>query len=247
MHPARVACGVLALLATLGLAGTCAAQFALGIEAPSAVSVSHPPAGLAAADPGLAPAPPVRLAASSDNWLGAFLEGLFGLPPQSGPRRVRPTVPHRRSPREMHFIPAPEPVAPPIPVPLPEMEEEGVATYRTVCVRLCDGYYWPISFATTTDNFERDETVCRRSCGSPAALYYYLNPGGVPEEMISLQGELYADLSTAFLHRSTYDASCKCRPHPWEAEALERHQSYARPDEPRAATGPRRPRSATSP
>jgi hypothetical protein len=110
-----------------------------------------------------------------------------------------------------------------------------------MCVRLCDGYYWPVSFATLKDNFKRDEKICARSCSATAALYYYPNPGGELEEMVSLQGRPYQSLGTAFLHRVTYDASCKCRPHPWEAEAVERHKVYA--SQPRTvAHGPRRAR-----
>ena len=30
------------------------------------------------------------------------------------------------------------------------------ATYRTVCVRLCDGYYFPVSFSTLPSHFARD-------------------------------------------------------------------------------------------
>src|SRR5690606_29512315 len=32
-------------------------------------------------------------------------------------------------------------------------------TYRTVCVRLCDGFFFPISFATTPDRFGADEAA----------------------------------------------------------------------------------------
>jgi hypothetical protein len=39
--------------------------------------------------------------------------------------------------------------------------------------------------------------------------------------MVSLDGVPYKSLGTAFLFRASYDASCKCRPHPWEKEALE--------------------------
>ena len=31
-------------------------------------------------------------------------------------------------------------------------------TYRTVCVRSCDGYYFPISYATTAERFAGSET-----------------------------------------------------------------------------------------
>ena len=26
--------------------------------------------------------------------------------------------------------------------------QDGTGNYRTLCVRMCDGYYWPVSFAT---------------------------------------------------------------------------------------------------
>jgi len=33
-------------------------------------------------------------------------------------------------------------------------------TYRTLCVRRCDGYYFPISFSTTRDHLAVDEAMC---------------------------------------------------------------------------------------
>jgi len=101
------------------------------------------------------------------------------------------------------------------------------ATYRTVCVRLCDGYYWPISFATSPEYFERDAATCQRSCRSSARLFVYRNPGQEPEQMVDLSGRRYARLETAFRYRTIYDASCRCRPEPWEQEALDRHRMYA--------------------
>jgi len=114
------------------------------------------------------------------------------------------------------------------------------ATYRTMCVRLCDGYYWPISFSTARSNFGRDSKVCTKSCDTAAALYYYSNPDGGPEDMVSIGGRPYTSLGTAFAYRTAYDASCKCRPHPWETEAIERHQKYAQPKRRRADTQSRR-------
>ncbi len=99
--------------------------------------------------------------------------------------------------------------------------------HRTVCVRMCDGYFWPISFATAEDNFERDQSVCENSCSSPAKLYVYENPGQEPEQMVNLKGQPYSKLSTAFLFRAKLDQSCKCNPHPWEKEAMDRHRRYA--------------------
>lgn len=100
-------------------------------------------------------------------------------------------------------------------------------TYRTVCVRLCDGYYWPISFSTTPQGFDRDSEKCESSCSSSAALYVYRTAGGDPETMADLYGRPYNRLKTAFLYRAQYDANCKCKADPWEREAMDRHRMYA--------------------
>ncbi len=99
------------------------------------------------------------------------------------------------------------------PVPAPR---SGVAgTYRTMCVRTCDGYYFPISFATTTGNFSRDEKACQSMCpGTDVALYHHDAAGEESEAMISLSGEPYTALPTAFNYRKTNIAKvqgCECR------------------------------------
>ena len=104
---------------------------------------------------------------------------------------------------------------------------EHRGTYRTLCVRLCDGFYWPISYATTPEHFDNDRRKCESSCGSPVQLYKYSNPGGDLEDMEDLKGRPYSKLKTAFLYRTEYDASCKCKSDPWEQEATSRHRMYA--------------------
>ncbi|HRD75725.1 MAG TPA: DUF2865 domain-containing protein [Hyphomicrobiaceae bacterium] len=103
-------------------------------------------------------------------------------------------------------------------------------TYRTVCVRLCDGYFWTVSFSTTDDRFEQDSATCARSCGQQVRLFTYKVPGGRPEDMEDLSGRPYAKLKTAFLFRSRFDASCRCKPDPWSAEASMQHRLYALQD-----------------
>jgi hypothetical protein len=100
-------------------------------------------------------------------------------------------------------------------------------TYRTLCVRLCDGYYWPISFSVTNDRLERDSQLCERSCETKARLFVYRNPGGDIEDMWDLKGRHYRLLPTAFAYRTQYVASCKCKPHPWEEVSKVRHLTYA--------------------
>jgi Protein of unknown function (DUF2865) len=99
--------------------------------------------------------------------------------------------------------------------------------YRTLCVRLCDGYYFPISFSASPGRFERDAQVCASQCGTQARLFVHPNPGGAIEDMKDLAGRPYSQLRTAFLYRTEYVPSCKCQPHPWESAALNRHRAYA--------------------
>jgi len=101
------------------------------------------------------------------------------------------------------------------------------ATLRTVCVRLCDGYYFPVSFAVTQDRLERDAQVCASRCGNQGRLFVHSNPGGSAEDMVDLAGRPYRALKTAFLYRSEHVPSCKCQPNPWETASLERHRVYA--------------------
>ncbi|NJO34246.1 MAG: DUF2865 domain-containing protein [Rhodospirillales bacterium] len=104
-------------------------------------------------------------------------------------------------------------------------------TYRTMCVRLCDGYFWPISFTATKHELARDSEICERSCNAPVALHFYKNPGEEPPAMVDMNGQPYTRLASAFRYRVRYDPTCKCHPHPWEAASRQRHLSYALPDQ----------------
>lgn len=104
---------------------------------------------------------------------------------------------------------------------------ESGKTYRTVCVRLCDGAMTPMSFATTRDRFVLDALRCKKSCGSPAALYVQKNPAPDPDALVSLEGGAYSALPAAYRFRTTYDEACTCRPHAWQRPMQVRHRMYA--------------------
>ena len=86
------------------------------------------------------------------------------------------------------------------------------ATYRTLCVRLCDGYYFPVSFSTLPNHFERDAQVCQSHCAAKAELYYHQNPGGAVEQMMSFGTQQpYTSLKTAFRYRKEFVHGCSCK------------------------------------
>ena len=86
------------------------------------------------------------------------------------------------------------------------------ATYRTLCVRTCDGYYFPISFSTLPNYFQRDAKACQDRCAAPAQLYYHQNPGGSIEQMVSIaDNTTYKQLATAFQYRKQFKKGCSCK------------------------------------
>ena len=92
-----------------------------------------------------------------------------------------------------------------------ELERAPGFTFRTLCVRACDGYYFPISFSTTRDQFAYDQATCEALCpGTPVDLYYHDNPASTSQNMISLSGVPYEDHPAAFVYRAKYDKSCSC-------------------------------------
>lgn len=85
-------------------------------------------------------------------------------------------------------------------------------TFRTVCVRTCDGFYFPVSYATAASKFPEDERVCQRMCpGSEVALYSYRNPGEDMTQAVSTNGRRYSELPTAFKYRQEFNSACTCR------------------------------------
>jgi Protein of unknown function (DUF2865) len=95
-------------------------------------------------------------------------------------------------------------------------------TYHTVCVRACDGFYFPISYSTVPSRFGDDARSCQRLCpAAEAELYSFRNPGENMEQAVSISGQPYTALPNAFRYRKEVTAACSCRrPGQSWAEAL---------------------------
>ncbi|MFK7902500.1 MAG: DUF2865 domain-containing protein [Nitratireductor sp.] len=83
-------------------------------------------------------------------------------------------------------------------------------TYRTLCVRICDGYYFPISFSTTKNRLEQDNATCQGTYkGVETALFFHKMPQEDAEQSVSyLSGQPYSSLENAFAYRKSYNPSC---------------------------------------
>lgn len=96
---------------------------------------------------------------------------------------------------------------------------DGVArlagTYRTFCVRTCDGYYFPMSPASSRCEFARDQQNCQAACpDAEMQVFYQGEDSDAAAEMISARtGSPYAGMPTAYRYRSTSAPAaegCRC-------------------------------------
>lgn len=87
--------------------------------------------------------------------------------------------------------------------------------FRTLCVRSCDGYFYPMSNGATVTEFERDTRNCETSCpGTDMQIFY--GPQG-SEDVGAMRstrtGEPYSTMPTAFMHQNVAlprPAQCGC-------------------------------------
>lgn len=86
-------------------------------------------------------------------------------------------------------------------------------TYRTLCVRKTDGYYFPISFSTVPERFDFDEELCQNMCpSSDVGLYVHRMPSQDSEDMVSYRTEIpYAQEPFAFAYRKSHNPENTCR------------------------------------
>ena len=105
----------------------------------------------------------------------SFFEQLFG---SSAPARIAPRLQPRTSiaPVLNATIPMPRASAAPRqsydPGEDQDVEESRNGILRTVCVRLCDGGFFPISNSASRGHLSRDADICRSRCSGPEARLY---------------------------------------------------------------------------
>ena len=85
-------------------------------------------------------------------------------------------------------------------------------TVRTICVRTCDGFYFPISFSTLRSNLEDDAAKCQAQCpGTEVKLFYHSNPGQDPEYSVAIDGTRYEQLENASRYQREFVSGCGCK------------------------------------
>jgi len=77
-----------------------------------------------------------------------------------------------------------------------------------VCVRTCDGSFFPVSYSGVSG---RLEDVCRSLCPNVDVALYSFPFGGTIEQAVSITGERYVDMPNALKFQQSVDPACSCR------------------------------------
>ncbi len=105
--------------------------------------------------------------------------------------------------------------------------EDAGGTYKTMCVRTCDGYYFPVSPRASSRRFARDARRCQAMCGQDAKLFHLPRDSDDTQNMTDIDGRTYSALPQAFAYRRSLVNGCSCKPMPWSMAETARHSQYA--------------------
>ncbi len=85
---------------------------------------------------------------------------------------------------------------------------------RTLCVRMCDGYYFPIEFDASSSRFDADAAACQSMYAEAgqAELFVQASNDDVANAT-SLSGQRYGDQPYAFAYRDAFAPACATQLH----------------------------------
>jgi Protein of unknown function (DUF2865) len=118
----------------------------------------------------------------------------------------------------------------PPPQPSSTSEPSNSGRVKTVCVRMCDGYYFPVNTATQRAHVNKDASLCKASCGAEGRLFTLPVGSTEMDTAVDLSGRPYSRMPIAFKYRKSLVEGCRCRPEPWTEAEMSRHRAYAKAD-----------------
>ena len=84
---------------------------------------------------------------------------------------------------------------------------------RTVCVRACDGYLFPLGQLAARSDLPVHEAACAAACPNTPTRLFTLGAGESElDRAVGLDGQPYRSLAVANLYRNKRVAQCSCQP-----------------------------------
>jgi Protein of unknown function (DUF2865) len=136
-----------------------------------------------------------------------FFEELFGLAPPREAGAPPDTPPLNRTPSIR--------AQPEDPLNETEGAEQGdnhIGGALAICVRQCDGGFFPVSYSARRANLDELATLCKALCPNAEVALYTKSPWGELDSAISISGDSYGDHPNALKFQKTRVPACGCKP-----------------------------------
>lgn len=108
-----------------------------------------------------------------------------------------------------------------MPAPLPPPADEQPGDFpdepaahggsEAVCVRTCDGGFFPLNYSARKADPEVMADLCHALCPNAETAVYTKSPSKEIQSSVSLDGEPYSDLPNALKYQKTFDPACTCK------------------------------------
>jgi len=82
---------------------------------------------------------------------------------------------------------------------------------KAVCVKTCDGSFFPVSYSASSGRLASLEDLCRAQCPNAEVTLFTYPASGDIEQAVSTTGTRYVDSPNALKYRTSFDPNCSCR------------------------------------
>lgn len=119
---------------------------------------------------------------------------------------------------QLFGIPGPSETPPPAQTPTEEFPQDGEEQKahggsQAVCVRTCDGGYFPMSISARGADPAFLTSLCQALCPNATAAVYTRAPNTQIETSVSLDtGAPYSEMPNALKFQKEFDSACTCKP-----------------------------------
>ncbi len=104
------------------------------------------------------------------------------------------------------------PAATDVPSDLPPAPSVPTGGAEALCVRTCDGGFFPLIYSSRHVGADTLTELCKASCPNAEVRVYTRVPGQEVKTAVGLDGTPYTSLPAALKFEKSYDPACTCKP-----------------------------------
>jgi hypothetical protein len=95
--------------------------------------------------------------------------------------------------------------------PIPDEDLTPRGGSQPICVRSCDGGFFPLNYSARRGNLDSLGDLCHALCPNAEVSLYTRNPDNDVGTAVGADGTPYRDLQNAFKFQKTFDSTCTCK------------------------------------